>query len=100
MALNSLVIFAAFALILSATEVKGAQLQLSCDSYLRLLQPWRFKHCRSCSYSSWSSWNRIANLVSSNHCPSGYAYLAEQTRIASSRSTECKDTVRRRYQCK
>ena len=100
MALKELVLFTAFAVVLSATEVRGAYNYLSCDSYLKYLQPWRFKHCEPCSYSSWGSWNRIADLVSSSYCPSGDAYLSERTRIVESGSTECKDTFQRRYQCK
>ena len=87
-----------FAAALSVIEAFPAQ--LDCNSYLRLLQPWRFKHCTPCSYSSWGTWNRISDLVISAHCNSGYAYLAERTRTDSRGSAECKDTSQRIYQCK
>lgn len=78
----------------------GVDAELDCSSPLRILQPWRFTHCSSCFYGTWSDWYRIGNSAYSSHCKSGYAYKVERNRKDIYGSAKCEDKNETSYQCK
>ena len=70
---------------LSSSSAERERRQLPCNHALRISFPQFFTHCdsvRACTYSSWSSWKRVADSEASTpKCPSGLAYREERTRI-------------------
>ena len=71
----------------SVPTVQCQRRQLPCTHPLRLSAPELFTHCSSatCTYSSWSSWERVSGSetsVAQSQCQSGQAYTEERTRSA------------------
>lgn len=72
--------------------------QLPCTSQLRIALPDLFKHCEtSCHYSTWSPWE-VVDKVASTNCTSERVY--KETRSRYDYSQVCKNETEFRYTCK